>query len=178
MHLAVTTTILLQGCSRVKGPNPDQKHSSSKGSDGELTDDVKLVDDFLAKWDQFAQGANELIPFINQNVQPFEAALTRMLDAGDRRAPGRLVFYAVVQVGGFIPLDSELGNASARWLGDDFPVFTSKNGTRAYFAGELYFWWQANREKYEPFPLFDEWSKREFARTVVVPMYTKTRERG
>jgi hypothetical protein len=136
--------------------------------------DLKLVDDYLDKWDRFAQGDNDLVPFIRDNKDTFENTLTRVLQTKDNRGPARMVFYALVQVGGFIPLDSELGKASATILGPDFPVFTSNDGTRAYFAGELYFWWLENRDKYAAFPLFEEWSQREFAQTVVIPMYKST----
>jgi hypothetical protein len=140
-----------------------------------MANDLKVVDDYLSKWDRFAQRENELIPHIRDNKDLFEAALSRMLNAKDKRAPSRLVFYAVVQVGGFIALDSDLGKASAALLGPDFPIFTSKEGTRAYFAGELYSWWQDNRNKYDAYPLFEEWSQRDFAKSVVVPMYGRTK---
>jgi hypothetical protein len=76
-----------------------------------------------------------------------------------------------VQVGGSIPLDSDLGRAASKILGADFPVTTSEEGERRYFAGDLFFWWQGNAENYEPYTLFDEWSKRDFAQRVAIPMY-------
>jgi hypothetical protein len=99
-----------------------------------------------------------------------------MVNGKDRRAASRVVFYAVVQVGGFIAVDSDLGKASADLLGPAVPVFTARDGTRAYFAGELYFWWLDNRNKYDAYPLFDEWDQRDFAKNVVVPMYKATRK--
>jgi hypothetical protein len=136
-----------------------------------MDSDLKLVDDYLIKWDQFAQGDNELVPYIRNNKDLFEGALTRLLLAKDNRAPSRLVFYAVVQVGGFIPLESDLGKASRTLVGPDFPISTPNKGVQAYFAGELYFWWQENREKYLNFSLFEEWNQRDFAQTVAIPMY-------
>jgi hypothetical protein len=140
-----------------------------------MDNDLDVVDDYLGKWDRFAQGENDLASHIRSSKDLFEAALSRMLNANDKRAPSRLVFYTVVQIGGFIALDSDLGKASTALLGPDFPIFTSKEGTRAYFAGELYFWWQENRNRYDPYPLFEEWCQREFAKTVVVPMYGRTK---
>ena len=87
-----------------------------------------------------------------------------------------MVFYPIVQVGGAIPVDSELGKAAAPVLGPDFPVTTTENGERVYFGGDLYFWWQDNAQKYVPYPLFEEWSKRDFAQTVVIPMYRSARK--
>ena len=136
-----------------------------------MTRDLQLVDGYLEKWDRFAQSENQLVPELRDNKTGFEAALARLLRAGDKRAPARMVFYPVVQVGGSIPADSELGKASAAVLGPDFPVTTTKEGERVYFGGDLYLWWEANRGKYEAFPLFDEWSKRDFAQTVVIPMF-------
>jgi hypothetical protein len=129
------------------------------------------VDGYLAKWDRFAQGENTLVPFLRDNKSAFEAALSRLLMAKDPRAPARMVFYPVVQVGGAIPAESELGKATATILGHDFPVTTTKEGERVYFCGDLYFWWEANQDKFQAYPLFVEWSKRDFAQTVVIPMF-------
>jgi hypothetical protein len=141
-----------------------------------MPDDLALVDDYLAKWDRFAQGENELVPFLKENKGQFETALARMLNAKDERAPARMVFYTVVQVGGSIPVDSELGKAAAITLGPDFPVTTAEDGKRLYFCGDLYFWWQDNQKKFKAYPLFDEWSKRDFAQTVAIPMYESVRQ--
>jgi hypothetical protein len=160
---------------RFFGAEPKTASSGRNEREVQMASDLKFADNYLAKWDRFAQGENELVPFIRDNKDAFEAALARVLLTKDKRGPARLVFYAVVQIGGFIPLQSESGKASASVLGPDFPVFTSKERTRAYFAGELYYWWLDNCDQYAAFPLFDEWSQREFARAVVVPMYKSTR---
>ncbi len=139
--------------------------------------DQQLVDDYLEKWDRFAQGDNQLVPELRDNKAAFEVALARLLRADDKRAPSRMVFYPVVQVGGSIAVDSELGKASAAVVGSDFPITTTKEGERVYFSGDLYLWWEANRSKYEPFPLFDEWSKRDFAQNVVIPMFRSAAKR-
>ena len=139
--------------------------------------DLQKVDGYLAKWNSFANGKNDLVTFLRDNKKDFEAELTRLLIAKDKRAPARLVFYSVVQVGGSIPVDSELGKAALPILGTDFPVTTSKKGERTYFAGDLFFWWQENQKRYEAYPLFDEWSKRDFAQTVAIPMYKSASKR-
>jgi hypothetical protein len=158
-------------CGSCQEPASKSEASGEKAPASQMDSDLKLVDDYLTKWDQFAQGDNELVPYIRNNKDSFEGALAGLLVANDKRASARLVFYSVVQVGGFIVLESELGKASARLLGSDFPVSTPEEGVRAYFAGDLYFWWRKNLEKYVSFPLFDEWSQRDFAQTVVIPMY-------
>jgi hypothetical protein len=133
--------------------------------------DLQTVDAYLTKWDRFASVENDLVPFLRENKEAFEGALTRLLNARDSHAAGRMVFYSVVQVGGSILVDTELGKAASAVLGAEFPVTTSKQGERNYFAGDLFFWWQDNGKTYEAYPLFEEWSKRDFAQTVVIPMY-------
>src|SRR5262245_45341870 len=78
----------------------------------QMSRDLQLVDSYLEKWDRFAQGENRLVPELRDSKADFEAALTRLLAAGDKRAPARMIFYPVVEVGGAIPADSELGKAS------------------------------------------------------------------
>ena len=141
-----------------------------------MNSDIQLVDSYLEKWDRFAQGENQLVPELRESEAGFEAALARLLLAGDKRAPARMVFYPVVQVGGSIPISSELGKACSAVLGPDFPVTTGEEGEHIYFGGDLFLWWEANRAKYESFPLFDEWSKRDFAQTVVIPMFRSVAE--
>jgi hypothetical protein len=141
-----------------------------------MASDLQMVDDYLAKWDRFAQGENKLVPFLRGNKDAFEAALARLLTAKDKRAPARMVFYPVVQVGGAIAADSELGNAAAAILGPDFPVTTTETGERVYFCGDLFFWWQDNGQNYQSYSLFAEWSQRDFAQAVVIPMYKSARQ--
>lgn len=153
----------------------------SKGSSPERTNllrpqtyevpDFKFIDGYLTTWDRFAQGAADLVPQLNRDAPRFQRQLAEALKQGDRRAPSRLVFYTVVQVGGSIPYDSELGRACERLVGSEVPVFTPDKGGPSYFAGDLYFWWQRHRAEFESFPLFDEWSEREFAKKTVIPMY-------
>ena len=162
----------IPGCSKQQ---PDVTPAPAVG-DAQMNRDLQLVDRYLEKWDRFAQGENQLVPELRDSKAGFEAALTRLLAAGDKRAPARMVFYPVVEVGGAIPADSELGKASAAVLGPNFPVTTTKEERRVYFCGDLYLWWEANRAKYEAFPLFDEWSKRDFAQAVVIPMYRRMAE--
>lgn len=133
--------------------------------------DFKFIDSYLTTWDRFAQGASDLAPHLKRDTPQFHKELAAALKQDDKRAPSRLVFYAVVQVGGFIDYDSDLGRACQRLVGSEVPIFTSENGQRSYFAGDLYFWWQRHRAEFESFPLYEEWSRREFARKTVIPMY-------
>jgi hypothetical protein len=63
-----------------------------------MTQDLRFVDEYLEKWDRFAQGENQLVPELRDNESAFQDALVRLLAAGDRRAPGRMVFYPVASV--------------------------------------------------------------------------------
>lgn len=155
--------ILIAGCGE-KLATTDEKST-------DMDRDIQLVDNYLSKWDRFALGENQLFPILRESKPAFEAALVRLLQADDKRATARLIFYPVVQVGGSIPANSELGKASGSVLGSDFPISTTKEGKQVYFGGDLYLWWESTHNKYEAYPLFDEWSKRDFAQTVVIPMF-------
>src|SRR5271163_4473414 len=109
------------------------------GCGGRSSPDFKFIDSYLATWDQFAQGANELLPQIKRDAPRFQQQLAVALAQADKRAPSRLVFYVVVQVGGFIPCESELGRACGKAFTGEVPIFTSKKGERMYFAGDIYF---------------------------------------
>ena len=134
--------------------------------------DFAFIDRYLSTWDKFAQGANDLLPALKADAPEFRSQLAAALRQGDRRAASRFVFYAVVQVGGFIPADSELGQAFHGSVGESVPIFVSeKDGSRSYFAGDLYFWWEAHKTEYPSLPLYDEWRQRDFARNVAIKMY-------
>jgi hypothetical protein len=134
--------------------------------------DFAFIDSYLATWDRFAQGDNSLVPIIKADRAKFESHLADALAKNDNRAPGRFVFYAVVQVGGFIPLASPLGQAFQQRAGHAVPIFTNeKDGSQSFFAGDLYLWWEAHKSEYAPYPLYEDWSQREFARNVAIKMY-------
>lgn len=136
-----------------------------------MDEQLKVVDEYLIRWDLFAQGSNELVPYLRDNKKAFEIALAQLLRAHDRRAISRLVFYPVVQVGGVIAVDSDLGQAAQEILGKDFPVTTTKDGHRVFFCCDLYFWWEKHQKEFEHFPTFDQWLTRDFAQKTVLPMY-------
>lgn len=141
--------------------------------------ELMRVDDYLRMWDRFAEGHNELFPALMTGQQKFESRLALLLGSGDRRAIGRLVFYAVVQVGGSIRFETDLGRAAVQILGSECRVSTGEDGARSYFAGSLFFWWEAHgRRRFEIFRVFDEWMHRDFAREVVIPMYLEARKNG
>ena len=134
-----------------------------------------FIDEYLVRWDEFAQGRNELVPYIRENKERFEAELSRVLDSGERGAVNRTVFYAVVQIGGFIGIDSALGKAVTKVFGR-LPVTEDKSGTKMFFAGDLFFWWEERKSDYPALPLYTEWEKREFTQSVVIPLYRSARE--
>jgi hypothetical protein len=131
----------------------------------------KFIDEYLANWDRFANGEKKLEQYLNDKKPSFEKELAIALRAKDKKAPARLVFYTVVQVGGFIAVDSDLGKAIAPYLGKRFPTTEDADKKRLYFAGELYFWWEKNKQTYEPMPLFEEWKTHDFAKNTIIPMY-------
>src|SRR4051812_41256488 len=92
----------------IAGCTKDQSATSTTtdARQTQASNDKAVVDGYLAKWDSFAQGDNQLVPFLRDNKPTFEVALTQLLKSGDRGAPARVVFYSVVQVGGSIPVES------------------------------------------------------------------------
>lgn len=135
------------------------------------TYNISLIDEYLESWDRFANGESNLVPYLRENKRAFEENLEAALKAKDKRAPARLVFYPIVQVGGYIEVESELGRAAASYLGAQFPVSENKDQKKVYFAGDLYLWWENNKERFDPLPLFERWKQREFSQKTVIPMY-------
>ena len=149
-----------------------QSAPTSKEDQKRMDRDIEIIDAYLAKWDRFAKGEKALVPELNREAPASGAALGRALKAKDKRAPARLVFSVVVQVGAGIPVDSDLGKDAAVLLGPDFPTVEGKKG-KDYFAGDLYFWWLDHQKEYQSYPLFDEWANRDFAKKAVIPMYKR-----
>lgn len=144
----------------------------SVGCDSKPAPDFDLIDRYLSTWDSFAVGNSSLASQLNSGRAEFEHHLAEGLTRNDSRAASRLVYYAIVQVGGFIPLDSPLGQAASRSFSNPLPPLSESNDRRrGYFAGDLYFWWETNSNSYAGFGLIDEWKRRDFAKTVVIPMY-------
>ncbi len=135
---------------------------------------MAFIDEYLKTWDDFAQGANEKAALIREERDSFECELAEALTQKDKRAPARLVFSSVVTVGMPVELEGALGAAFKELVGEAVPK-TTFEGRDCYFSADLYFWWQENKAKYEASPLFDEWSKREFAQKSVIPMFEKLR---
>ena len=135
--------------------------------------EFKFIDNYLKQWDEFAQGANDLAPKLKKDAERFDAELARALVAKDPRAPSRVVFYAVVQVGGFIPADGEIGRPLTEIVSGAVPVFTDKNGQKRYFAGDLFCWWDTQGRQFPQFWLYEEWKSRDFAQETVIPWYRK-----
>jgi hypothetical protein len=173
--MRISLPLLVLATSLLSGADVSANQSDPAQEDRKRMDrDIEQVDAYLAKWDRFANGEKSLVPELNRDGPAAIAALGSALKANDKRAPARLVFLTVVQVGGGIPVDSELGKSASRLLGASFPSVKAKKGP-VYFAGDLYFWWLDHKKEYEAYPLFDEWSKREFARTTVIPTYERMR---
>jgi hypothetical protein len=141
--------------------------------------DPSFVDAYLVRWDRFAQGDNRLVPYIREYRAAFEKALSDLIREKPMDGAIRAGFYAIVQVGGFIEIDSDLGQALSGALGDRVRSRErKKTGTRVLFAGDLYKWLIAERASLPPFPLFDEWRSREFAKMVAIPMYERVLTEG
>jgi hypothetical protein len=176
LHIVLSLLIAsIAGCDQQAGENSTVP--TSRPAEGKtMSADQALVDEYLAKWDEFAQGDKQLVPYLRDSKQKFELALAQLLRSGDRGAPARLVFYPVVQVGGAIPSDSELGVAARAVLGADFPITTTKEGQKVLFCADLYSWWEKHQSELEHFQTFDQWLNRDFAKKTVLPMYQRLQQ--
>jgi hypothetical protein len=138
--------------------------------------DLDLVDGFLERLEERMQAEETHGPELDRERPAFEATLARLLSAGDPRAAGRLVFYAVVQTGGFVRADSALGAAAECLLGDDFPAVTRRKGEQIFFAGDLLVWWEQNCRRFDRYDRLEAWKRRDFTRSFVVPFYSWLRD--
>lgn len=144
----------------------------SMSSAQELKPDFRFIDDYVHTWDEFARGRNELVPKLKENGERFDAELASAIRSGDKRAPSQLVFYLVVQIGGFIKLESELGEACKELFGEDVPVSTNKEGVKKYYAGDVYYWWENDAKGFVTFSLYEEWKTRDLSKKII-PMYLR-----
>jgi hypothetical protein len=136
---------------------------------------LAFVDKYLARWDEFAQGNNELAPYLRDNKAKFEEELSALLRSDRKNAVSRLVFYAVVQVGGFIDVDSELGREATKVFGK-LPLTEGTKGEKLVFAGDIYYWWEERKKEFPELPLYSEWAKRDFTQNVTVRLFRSARE--
>ncbi len=139
--------------------------------------DYAFLDDYLARWDRFARGENDLMPELQAEVRRFNGELASAVRSDPQRAVGRAILYPLLQVGGFVPLESALGQALAEALGAAAPATTTLGGRAYYFAGDLYFWWEDHRSRFAPFAPYEVWRERPFARETAIPMYEGVRSR-
>ena len=172
--LALLVLSCIASCSRQ--PDNGGQAASQPEKDTTMQPPSTFVDEYLTTWDRFTQGDKDLVPYLRDNKAKFEISLAQLLRTQDRGAMARLVFYPVVQVGGAIPADSDLGTAARQILGQDFPVTTTKQGQRVLFCADLYAWWQKHQQEFQHFKTFDDWLARDFAQKTVLPMYKRLQE--
>ena len=132
---------------------------------------LTAIDSYLTMWDRFAQGDNSLVPKLKESWPVARSELVKALEAKDRRAPSRVVFLVLVQIGGSIPVDSEIGRAWHSYAGE-FPSQDLGKGSE-YFAADFYGWWKRNQSPSNDLPLLVEWLSRDLARTKWIPMYER-----
>ena len=122
--------------------------------------DYALIDGFLERWDRYSRGDDTVVPSLDADVRRFNAELARAVRSDGRRGVGRAVFYAVVQVAGFVPADSELGRALEGVFRGALPKPRPSAGGPRFFAGDLYRWWQSAAADFERYPRLEAWASR------------------
>jgi hypothetical protein len=134
--------------------------------------DLQLVDQYLQTFDRFAEGDESLVPQMKAAWPGAQAQLVGALRARDPRAPSRLVLLMLLQIGGSVPIESDIGRAWREYVGIDFPVHDTKSAP-VYFVSDFYFWWTENRSEKHDIPLLAQWVERDFAKESVLPMYRR-----
>jgi hypothetical protein len=130
----------------------------------------EFIDEYLRKWDAFAREQDQCVPYLNANLRRFCTELAEAFYRGDPRAPSRFVFFAVVRVAVLIPADQEPGKAFTAKFPSAIGV-TNDDAESGYFPGDVYFWWEENKERFAAFSLYDAWARSSFARKSVIPAY-------
>jgi hypothetical protein len=176
---ALITLALLMPSAHVSAGAPEA-FFDSEGGEALLGPDIDWVflDSYLTTWDRFARGENYLSDEIGKGVKRFNAELARALRRDPKKAMGRAIMYPLLQVGGFVPLESAVGKELTAAFGQNAPPVSELREGRYYFAGDLYFWWEEHRKEFGPYQLYDDWRVRPFAKEKVIPMYRSVREQS
>ncbi len=134
-------------------------------------EDLALVDAYLFSFARYASGDEERGPDLVEQRGAAEAALVRLLECDDRRAPARAVLLAVLAVGGGIEVDSPLGRALSRWLPEGTWASVGEEGAPVFFAGALHRWWERERAAFPRYEQLEAWEASVYAQRVVIPYY-------
>lgn len=131
--------------------------------------DWAFLDDYLRRWDRRRLGEGRLFGGLARELTRFNGELVRALRVDPRRAVPRAIMFPLLRGGGSgaIPIDGPMGVALREALGESALPRTTWPAGEFYAAADLLEWWEANREGYEPFPLFDEWRARPLTRREV-----------
>lgn len=168
-------------CSAAPGCSKEQPNGTTERTEEErnLAPDVEALDRHLKDLDSLSRDEAGLSARVRANRESFETALARLLRAADRRAPARLVFYAVAlgDDGDAIAVDSELGRACAATMGSGFSIATTEKGVRVYDAGDFYLWWESHRQEYEALALLDEWISRPSSQEIAIPLFRASKRK-
>jgi hypothetical protein len=123
-----------------------------------------FIDEHLARWDRFARGENELVPTIRKDRDEFEKRLLAVMRIDQKQGFPRLVYYLVLQVGAFVPIESEIGKEVLK-ITESLPQFTDekKQGAKSIMGGYVYLWWRDRKADFAPYAPLEAWGKREMS---------------
>ena len=155
LAIGCALTVVLLGCDHGSGPS------------------FRFIDSYLANMDRFVQGGGSMSR-LNEDAEKSHTQLALSLAQRDKRAPGRMVFYVLMQGRGFIPYETDLGRACESLFAGEVPLSLAQAGMHIYSARDVYRWWERHKSEYEPFPPYDAWRQREHVKNSVIPMYEST----
>ena len=143
--------------------------------------DLALVDEWLAELDGLAKQGRvpRNIAYTNAKHKRAMSHITWALIRRDPHAPSRFVFMGLVASDNPVPARRQIYQEFCSMVGTRLPTFSTIEGscTEDFFepAG-LFFWYQEDRDKYESFPLLDEWLERESTKNERIPVFEKSRQ--
>ena len=161
---------------RTGAPLPPKEPNSIWDDDEALPEDAlpspepdwQFIDDYIQRQDRKALGERRLFGGIARDLPRFNGELARALRLAPEKAVPRAVVYQLVcgHVSALL-VTSRVGAACEKAFAASGPPRTMQGTEEYYLPADLLDWYEANRTRYEAYPLFDEWRSRKRTRREV-----------
>ena len=168
---------------RSGGPLPQPRLNVIRDGDETLSEEElpdrepnwAFIDDYINRSDRWRRGESRLFDSIARGLPRFNGEMVRALRVAPTRAVPRIVTHHLLGSGYINPfeLDSPVGLALATALGSDGPPRTKQGTAEVYLSADLLEWYESNRNRFEAYPLFDDWRGRKRTRRDIAWMRMK-----
>jgi hypothetical protein len=138
--------------------------------DGEVSSyNLKIVDDYLASLDK--GGSPSIVVEGNADRE-----LCHALMKNDPAAASRFVLYTILTEDERMFRDSRAVAHFENAAGTTLPrVEYALKHQKYVYAGDVYYWWTQNEQRYEAFPLLSAWQARDENKHAKIPAFLKFR---